>query len=72
MTLLKLKDGEQAKVNSVDPNLKSYERLLELGFITGEFVKLVRRAPLGGPLQVTIRNTSYAISREDAQHILVQ
>lgn len=72
MTLLKLKNGQMAKVDSVSPNLKSYERLLELGFITGELVTLVRRAPLGGPLQVTIRNTSYAISREDARHIQIQ
>ena len=71
MTLLKLKNGQKARVGTIMPSAVSYDRLLELGFIEGEPVTLIRKAPLGGPIQISIRNTSYALSREEAQHITV-
>ena len=45
--------------------------LMELGFVAGEEVRVLRRAPLGGPLQVQVRDTCYAIRRSDAKHISI-
>lgn len=69
MTLLVLKDGETAKVGGVKSEAHARERLLELGFVPGEKVRVLRRAPLGGPLQVEVCDTCYAVSRRQAAHI---
>lgn len=69
MTLLKLKNGQEATVLSVNKEAPCYDRLVELGFTSGESIRLMRRAPLGGPIQVLVRNASYALGRADARHI---
>lgn len=55
----------------IDRNAECYERLLELGFTFGESISVLRRAPLGGPIQVEVRGTRYAIGLSDAAHIKV-
>lgn len=72
MTLLRLKNGESARVKMLDSQSKNYHRFLELGFTPGEMVTVLRRAPLGGPLQVKIRDTHFAIGRSDAGCIHIQ
>lgn len=69
MTLLTVKDGKTAHVDGVKMEAHGRERLLELGFIAGERVRVLRRAPLGGPLQVVVRDTCYAVSRQHAAQI---
>lgn len=72
MTVLKLKDGETARLSRIDDRAQCHDRLLELGFVAGEPVTLVRRAPFGGPVQLLVRSTSYAIGRDDANFIFVE
>lgn len=69
MTLLRLKNGQTARVKHLNPECENYHRFLELGFTPGEAVTVLRRAPLGGPLQVKIRDTHFAIGRVDAGFI---
>ncbi len=47
-------------------------RLRELGFVSGEPVKVVGRAPLGGdPLLVQIGFTRFALRRSEAARVTV-
>jgi ferrous iron transport protein A len=47
-------------------------RLQELGFVTGEDVRLVARGPVGGePLLVQVGFTRFALRRSEARRILV-
>ncbi len=71
MTLLKLEQGQTSKLVSIDSSLAGYDRLMELGFTVGEDITVVRKAPLGGPIQVIISDTSYAIRRSEAACIKV-
>ena len=71
MTLLTLKNGESCRLAQVNTGASCYDRLMELGFVAGEEVRVLRRAPLGGPLQVQVRDTCYAIRRSDAKHISI-
>jgi len=71
MTLLKLKNGQSSQVVNIDKSASCYDRLLELGFTQGEEITVLRRAPLGGPIQVQVRDTHYAICRHDARFIHV-
>ena len=44
-------------------------RLLALGLTSGVDVHVVRRAPLGCPLQVSLRGTSIILRQDDASQL---
>lgn len=49
------------------------ERLRDLGFVSGEPVRLVARGPLGGdPLVVQIGYTRFALRRAEAARVFVR
>lgn len=71
VSLPQLKSGKVAKLKQVDQASICYARFLELGFTEGEEIRILRKAPLGGPLHVEIRDAQYAICRSDAEFIKV-
>jgi Fe2+ transport system protein FeoA len=46
-------------------------RLRELGLVPGTKIRLVRRAPLGDPLEISVRGSRLAIRRSEARHIQI-
>jgi len=52
-----------------DPFLR--ERIAEMGLTPGQEVRVLRRAPLGGPLEVSVRGFSLAVRRDEAAAVLV-
>ena len=46
-------------------------RLRELGLVPGTKIRLVRRAPLGGPIEVSVRGSRLALRCSEAQHIKI-
>ena len=47
-------------------------RLMDLGLIRGTTVEVVRRAPLGDPLEVKLRGFMLTLRRSEAEHITVE
>ncbi len=47
-------------------------RLMELGLTPGTAVELVRRAPLGDPVELRLREIHLSIRRSEAAHIHVE
>jgi Fe2+ transport system protein FeoA len=64
--------GERAKVVRVIGPGPIRRRLMDMGLMPGESVEVVRRAPLGDPLQVRVQDCSLSIRRDEAMHIYVQ
>lgn len=46
--------------------------LAQLGLVPGTRVRLVNRAPLGGPLLIMVGDAHYAISRDIAERVIVK
>lgn len=47
-------------------------RLSEVGFVVGESVEVLQKAPFGGsPISFRIKDATYALRKEDASLILV-
>ncbi len=73
MNLLDLPVGHQGTVRSVrdaQPNDAIARRLRELGFVPGESLRLVTRAPFGGdPLLVQVGYTRFALRRSEAARV---
>jgi Fe2+ transport system protein FeoA len=47
-------------------------RLLEMGLVPGTAVRVTRRAPLGDPLEVAVRNTRLVLRAAEARRFIVR
>lgn len=63
--------GKSARVVSVSGTGPVARRLMEMGVLPGAPVRVVRAAPLGDPIQISIRNYHLALRRVEAQTITV-
>jgi Fe2+ transport system protein FeoA len=70
--LSSLRPGVEAEVVSVDPALALGRRLLDLGFVPGTRVRVLRAAPLGDPTAYELRGTQLCLRRGEAAQILVR
>jgi Fe2+ transport system protein FeoA len=44
-------------------------RLREMGLVPGAKVEMIRRAPLGEPIEIRVRGSNIAMRNRDAAHI---
>lgn len=47
-------------------------KLLEMGFLPGSEVEVVRTAPMGCPLYVKVSNHRLALRRKDAENVILK
>jgi Fe2+ transport system protein FeoA len=71
VTLADLAPGARAVVERVDPALPIGRRLLDLGFVKGTVIRVLRRAPLGDPVSYEIRGSRLCLRRSDARQVWV-
>ena len=76
MVLNELARGQEASVVSVDdayPQDAIAQRLRDLGFVSGEMLKIRAFGPLGAePILVNIANSQFALRRNEAARIHVK
>jgi Fe2+ transport system protein FeoA len=68
-TLADLQPGESAEVAGIGGGDDVRVRLMELGFLPGGRVRLVRRAPLGCPLEVDLDGVRWSLRLETARGV---
>ena len=71
-TLAQLAPGDRAKVAKVAGDAEAARRLMEMGLMRGTSVEVVRRAPLGDPLEVKVRGFMLTLRLAEARHIEVE
>jgi ferrous iron transport protein A len=77
-TMADMSPGQQVVVDGVvaaagdGPAITLRRRLLELGLVPGTPVTVVRRAPLGDPLEITLRGYALSLRRDEAALIMVR
>jgi len=72
LSLADLAPGSAARVAAVDPQSPIGRRLLDLGFVPGTEVRVVRRAPLGDPVEYELRGYRVCLRRSEALRIRVE
>ncbi len=65
-------EGSRVAVAEIDVNGPLKQRLLEMGFLPGRKVRVIRNAPLRDPMEVEIMGYQLAIRKDDARFILVE
>lgn len=72
MTLRDLKPGETAKVVAINAEGAFKRRIMDMGITTGVSIKLVKVAPLGDPVEVTVRGYQLSLRKDEATSIQVE
>jgi Fe2+ transport system protein FeoA len=70
-TLDRLEPGDGGAIVRLESAPPIARRLMELGLVPGTRVEVVRRAPLGDPIEVTVRGVHLSLRRSEAAHIHV-
>lgn len=70
--LSKLKIGEGGVISFVEGEGKLRRRLLDMGVTPGANVLLRKKAPLGDPLEITIRGYELTLRKSEASLIEVE
>lgn len=71
-SLRSLEIGESAQIVAVGGEDQLRKHLLDMGLIPGTYVKLVKYAPLGDPMQLTVHGYELTLRLADAEQIQVK
>ena len=71
MRLADLTPGASAIVTAISGASRIASRLMEMGFVPGAAVQVLRRAPFGGPIQYRVHSVSISMRVAEAACISV-
>lgn len=73
MNLAMLKPGQQGKIIKLESGLGAIRRrMMDMGVLPGEIIKVEKVAPLGNPIEVTVRGYSLSLRKGEAKEIKIE
>lgn len=72
MKLSELKVGQRAKIISINTKGVIKRRLMDMGVLNGEMLKVEKVAPLGDPIDIVIKHYHLSLRKSEAQDIEVE
>jgi ferrous iron transport protein A len=72
MTLINAPQGKWMRVAALEGGAALRSRLTQYGLFVGELLRVLRTAPLRGPLLVEVNGREIALGRRVAEKILVE
>jgi ferrous iron transport protein A len=72
MNLAKLKPGEKGRITAMGAIGPLKRRLMDMGVLVGEEVKVLKVAPFGDPIEVTVKNYNLSLRKKEAEGISVE
>lgn len=70
-TLKQLKPGATCQVVKVHGQGATYQRLLEMGLISGTKLQVIRLAPLGDPMEIKLHGFNLSLRKSEANCVEV-
>lgn len=64
--------GVASVIRHVGCDRRVARRLMELGLLPGTRIRVVRRAPMGDPIELRVRGFSLSIRKADAAAVVVE
>lgn len=71
-TLRETKKGETVKVTKVNGSGATRRRIMDMGITKGTEVYIRKVAPLGDPVEMTIRGYELSLRKQDAEMVEVE
>lgn len=72
MNLAMLRPGEKGKITGMGVTGPIKRRLMDMGVLVGERIKVEKVAPLGDPIEVTIKDYCLSLRKKEAEGISVE
>lgn len=72
LSLDQIKPGEKCKIITIHLNGADSQRLLDMGFLRGTHLEVIRNAPLADPLEVEIRGSHISLRHNEAKLLVVE
>lgn len=72
MTLKEILPGQSCLIQAVNAESLLGQRLLDLGLLPGQLVKVVRNAPLNDPVELELDGYLISMRREEAGCVMVE
>ena len=73
MNLSTLKPGQQGKILKLDSSIGPIRRrLMDMGVIPGETVKVEKVAPMGDPIEITVKSYNLSLRKNEAKGIEIE
>lgn len=72
MDVTDLKINQDANIIDVEGKGPLRRRLLEMGILPNTLIRVIKKAPLGDPLEISIRGYELSLRKEDAKSIKVE
>lgn len=72
MTLKEAKVGQTVRVVKLTGTGPVKRRIMDMGITRGQVIEVIRVAPLGDPLEITVRGYELSVRKADAQMIEVE
>ena len=72
MTLREVQVGQAAKVVKLNGTGPVKRRIMDMGITKGQVLRVIRVAPLGDPMEITVRNYELSVRKADAEMIEVE
>lgn len=70
-TLSKAKVGSSVTIKSVEGQGALRQRILDMGLTKGTLVHVLKLAPLGDPMEISIRGYELSLRNAEAEQILI-
>lgn len=72
MTLREARVGQTVKVVKLDGSGAVKRRIMDMGITKGESIYVRKVAPLGDPVEITVRGYELSLRKADSEMILVE
>lgn len=72
MSLADIESGKTVKISNINTKGKLFHKLLDMGFVSGVSLEVIRHAPLYDPMEIKIHNYYVSIRKSEAQLIDVE
>jgi len=73
MNLSNLTPGQQGRIVRLDSSIGPIRRrLMDMGVIPGETIKVEKVAPMGDPIEVTVKSYNLSLRKNEARGIEIE
>ncbi len=72
MTLREAKVGQTVHVTKLEGTGAVKRRIMDMGITKGESIFVRKVAPLGDPIEITVRGYELSLRKQDSEMIIVQ
>ncbi len=72
ISILDLQEENSAKVSFIRGDYNIIRRLLDMGITIGAIIKVIKIAPMGGPVELAVRGSKLAIGHDIASNVFVE